>query len=321
MSVVSVTGATGFIGRHLLDRFCHRPGLMVRALAYQTPEHALPRAERLEWIRGDLADPASLKALLEPGCDLVDLAFPEGWSLEAHVGATIQLVRMAAEIGIRRVLHCSTAAVAGRAPEQRVTEETPPHPATEYETTKLEIENAWRERCGGRVELVILRPTAVFGPGGRNLLKLADALVWGSRLINYLRSSLFGRRRMSLVPVQNVVAAFEFLLDLSRPLASEVFIVSDDEDPMNNFRDVERHLMAGLGVRDYPVPPLPVPKLLLSTALQLAGRSNTDPDRIYDGQKLARAGLHHKPYSIESGLREFAAWIASGRPEPADGTG
>ncbi len=319
-SFVSITGGTGFIGRHLLERLQRRRGITIRALAHKRPDEHLPLQDRVKWIRGDLADRASLEALLQPGCDLVDLAFPQGWSREARIGATARLARSCAEIGIRRVLHCSTATVVGRAPEQRVTEETPLRPVTEYETTKLEIENTWREHCDGRMELVILRPTAVFGPGGRNLLKLADALVSGSRLLNYLRSSLFGHRRMNLAPVQNVVAAVEFLLDFSWPLASEVFIVSDDEDPMNNFRDVERHLMAGLGMRDYPVPLLPVPRRLLSTALQLAGRSNTDPDRIYDGEKLARAGLRHKPYSIQSGLREFAAWIASGRP-PAHGTG
>ena len=168
---------------------------------------------------------------------------------------------------------------------------------------------------------MILRPTVVFGPGGRNLLKLVEALTTGSRLVNYLRSSVFGRRRMNLVPVQNLVAAFEFLLDLSRPLNGEVFIVSDDEDPLNNFRDVERRLMDGLTIHDYSAPPFPVPRLMLSGALALAGRSNTDPDRIYDGQKLARAGFTRKPYSLDRGLREFATWIASGRPEIQGKTG
>lgn len=321
MSTVAVTGATGFIGKHLLEQLSRQPERALRALAHRTVETQLPHRERLKWVRGDLADTASLSALLEPGCNLIHLAFPERWSRKDHLGATARLATTAAEIGVRRVLHCSTATVAGRAPERRVTEETLPRPTTEYELTKLEIENAWREHCGDRVELVILRPTVVFGPGGRNLLKLVEALTTGSRLVNYLRSSLFGRRRMNLVPVQNVVAAFEFLLDLSRPLNGEVFIVSDDEDPLNNFRDVERRLMDALAIHDYSAPPLPVPRLVLSGALALAGRSNTDPDRIYDGQKLARAGFTRKPYSLDRGLHEFATWIASGRPEIQGKTG
>lgn len=315
MSSLAIAGATGFIGRHLLEHFRRRPGVTIRALVHETPESSLLLRERVKWIRGDLADPASLKALLQPGCDLVQLAYPDRWSREEHLGATARLATTAAEIGVRRVLHCSTAVVAGRAPTQRVTEETSPRPTTEYERTKLEIENTWREYCHDRVELVILRPTVVFGPGGRNLLKLVEALTTGSRLVNYLRSSFFGRRRMNLVPVQSVVAAFEFLLDFTRPLNGEVFIVSDDEDPLNNFRDVERRLMDGLAIHGYRLPPFPVPRLVLSGALALAGRSNTDPDRIYDAQKLARAGLTRKPYSLDRGLREFAAWIASGRPE------
>jgi nucleoside-diphosphate-sugar epimerase len=321
MSIVAVTGATGFIGRHLLEQLCRRPERAVRALAHGTVETQLPQRERLMWVRGDLADTTSLSALLEPGCNLIHLAFPGRWSRQDHLGATARLASMAAEIGVRRVLHCSTAAVVGCTPERRVTEETTPLPATEYEAIKLELEKAWRDRCSDRVELVILRPTAVFGPGGRNLLKLAESLTTGSRLVNYLRSSLFGRRRMNLVPVQNVIAAFEFLLDLSRPLNGESFIVSDDEDPLNNFRDVERRLMDGLAIHDYLAPPFPVPRLVLSGVLALAGRSNTDPGRIYDGQKLARAGFTRKPYSLDRGLREFATWVASGRPQVRVKTG
>ena len=150
----------------------------------------------------------------------------------------------------------------------------------------------------------------------QNLLKLASALHSGNRFANYARSSLFGRRRMHLVHVENVVAAIEYLIDNPAPQRGEIYIVSDDEDPANNFRDVEQFLMQAWGIRDYPVPPLPVPKVFLSVLLRLKGRSNTDPDRIYDSSKLARAGLRAKPLSLDRGLREFASWYVSVRQAP-----
>jgi nucleoside-diphosphate-sugar epimerase len=302
---ISVTGATGFIGRHLLGFLANRSDVTVRALVHGTREAALPGSARLTWVRGDLADTASLRELLRPGNDLVDLAFPQDWSQEQHLTAAHGLARVAVDAGTRRVIHCSTAVVAGRAREYRVTESTRPCPVTKYERTKLALENVWREVCGDRVELAILRPTVVFGPGGRNLLKLATDLTAGNRAVNYLRSSLLRRRRMNLVPVENVIAAIVFLLDRRESPRSDVYIVSDDDDPANNFRDVERILMQAFGIPDYPLPLLPAPRPLLSALLRLLGRA--EPHRIYDASRLKRAGLHDKARSLERALREFAA--------------
>jgi uncharacterized protein YbjT (DUF2867 family) len=69
-ATVAVTGATGFIGEHLLRRLLRRPGLKIRALAHRADDRSLPRSPQLEWIRGDLAAASSLQALLEPGCTL-----------------------------------------------------------------------------------------------------------------------------------------------------------------------------------------------------------------------------------------------------------
>lgn len=308
MRTVAITGATGFIGRHLLGRLTRRRDLTLRALTRRASDSRLPHEPGLQWIRGDLADAGTARALLEPGCDLIDLAFPARWPREKHVEAAAALAEAAAAARVRRVLHCSTAVVAGRAAERVITEETVARPAAEYEVTKLRIEETWCARAQGRFELAILRPTVVFGAGGRNLLKLAHELTRGQGLTNYLRSSVFGRRRMNLIPVENVTAAFEFLLDHPGPLDRETYIVADDEDPSNNFRDVERLLRAALGVHPASVPRLPVPAFVLAALLRLAARSNADPDRIYDGSKLRRAGLNEKPVTLAQGLSEFAAW-------------
>ncbi len=311
MSIFSVTGATGFIGRHLLHRLWQRPGVTIRALTHRTPEDKLPRLPNVEWVRGNLRDQATIDALLAPGGDLIHLAFPEHWTREQQLAANANLAERAVAVAARRVVHCSTAVVVGKTRERSVNEQTRPEPVTEYEVTKLDIEQIWRERCGDRVDLAILRPTAVFGPGGRNLITLANAVVSGNPLASYLRSSLFGRRRMNLVPVESVVEALEFVVDLPGPLRREVFIVSADEDPANNFRDVERLLRTTMDVPDYPIPLLTLPSGLLVAALRLAGRSNWDPNRIYESERLKRAGYRNQPGAFERGLREFAVWFAS----------
>jgi nucleoside-diphosphate-sugar epimerase len=159
----------------------------------------------------------------------------------------------------------------------------------------------------------------VFGPNGKNLIKLATALTSGSRFVNYLRSSLFAHRQMNLLYVRNLVAALEFLIDYQKNLGGDTFIVSDDDERGNNFRDVERALMLGLGVRDYAFPPMPVPSVLLSAFLRLAGPAKAAPTRTYDSGLLRRSGWH-KPFRLEQGLREFAAWYVATRRNPESKT-
>jgi hypothetical protein len=89
-----------------------------------------------------------------------------------------------------------------------------------------------------------------------------------------------------------------------------MFIVSEDDEPGNNFRSVERALMHGLGVRDYALPPLPVPRFALSALLRLAGSAKAMPIRTYDSSLLRRAGWH-KCCGFEQGLREFTQWYSA----------
>jgi hypothetical protein len=113
---------------------------------------------------------------------------------------------------------------------------------------------------------------------------------------------------MNLVCVENVVAALDFLVRREQTMAHEVFIVADDDDPLNNFRDIEIELMTQLGVVYYPVPPFPVPQQVLSGILHLGGRSCTDPKRIYDGSRLVRAG-YKKISTITQSLKRFAVFF------------
>jgi nucleoside-diphosphate-sugar epimerase len=200
--------------------------------------------------------------------------------------------------------------VAGNVANNVVTEETECRPSNNYEAAKLAVERLVLQANGRTFETTVLRPTAVFGAGGKNLLKLACDLVQRPAVVNYAKSCLQGRRRMNLVHIDNVTAALAFLVDAPRDVDGEVFIISDDESPINNYRDVEQILARGLGVRDYPLPPIALPRTVLSVALRLMGRTNTNPDRVYDGSKLLHAGFK-KPMPFEQGLALFASWYRS----------
>jgi nucleoside-diphosphate-sugar epimerase len=310
--MILLTGATGFLGGHLIRRLANRPAVEVRAVARSARGRALPDVENVRWIDADLGHPESLREHLAGVDTFVHLAYPPDWNIAQHLAVARALGQQAKEGGVRRVVLCSTAIVVGRSRTRRVDENTPCVPKTDYERTKLGIESALAAEVRGAYGLVVLRPTAIFGPGGRNLLKLAGELWSGHRVVNYLRSSFHGRRAMNLVCVENVVGALEFVMTRPQRLPHETFIVSDDDDPANNFRDVEAALSRHLGVGEYPVPPVPLPQAALSWVLRLAGRSAVDPDRVYDGARLRGEGFR-TAVPLAKALESFASWYRARR--------
>lgn len=304
---IAVTGATGFIGRHLLQSLARHSHAEISALS-RRPQSALSGLKQIRWVQGDLGDAGTLAELLMPGGTLVHLAYPDQWNRATHLNATRTLAEAAAQRSISRVIHCSTATVVGRTGESPVTAQTRESPQDGYEANKLSIEKLWLDLAANRFDLVIVRPCAVFGPGGRNLLKLANALLHGNPWINYLRSCLYAGRRMNLVAIENVVSAIELLITRDTPFGGKIFNISDDDDPLNRFCEVERILCRELGLPYYSVPPVRLPRFVLSTLLRASGASNINPDRTYDSSALRQLGWQNVR-SLEDGLRGFAAWL------------
>jgi nucleoside-diphosphate-sugar epimerase len=83
------------------------------------------------------------------------------------------LVARAGAAGVRRVVHCSTVGVHGDIEHPPANEDAPFRPGDVYQETKLEGEQVGRDAAAkAGVELVIVRPTGIYGPGDRRLLKL-----------------------------------------------------------------------------------------------------------------------------------------------------
>jgi nucleoside-diphosphate-sugar epimerase len=295
-----ILGASGFVGRHLLS-VAPFP-LPVKAVTRKPPSGVA--AGPVTWHAADLLDPAALGPLLGPGDIVCNLAYSNSTSRSDNVALLDNVISACAQAGVARLIHCSTALVAGAVRQHRVLESAACEPRTDYEQTKWLLEQRVLESVARGLDATILRPTAVVGPGGLNLLKLARSLQTGGSFANYLRASLFGRRAMHIVPVQNVVAAVLHVAQLQGPLQGAIFHVSCDDDPANNFRSIEAALAGALGLPARRLPVLPLPPSVLSMLLRLRGQSNGDTSRVYDPRKLLDTGFV-RPVSVARAVQEF----------------
>ncbi len=186
-------------------------------------------------------------------------------------------------------------------------EESICNPKTEYGLTKLLIEQLLQDRARGHFEFVNLRPTSVFGYEGAALTKLITNLGSGNMLLNYLKSCLFNKRKLNLVSVETVVAAILFIFDEDQEVDGQTFIVSEDDEKINNFEYVEKYLFFKLYGKYYFLPPVKVPLMILSLILRLRGRDANNPHRIYDSSKIRKFGFN-PPRPLESSLTDFVQW-------------
>ncbi|MDQ5984346.1 MAG: hypothetical protein CSYNP_00039 [Syntrophus sp. SKADARSKE-3] len=281
--------------------------LYFRLLVHKNVNASLRGGGNVSIIEGSLLDGKALNDFVVPGCIVVNLAYLHDGSLEDNLVSIDNLTETCRRAKIKRLIHCSTAVVSGRTSNNIVTENTSGKLLHEYEIIKNNIEKNILKKSDGSFEVVILRPTAIFGKDGRNLLKLADSLRCGNRFLNYIKSCTHQFRRMNLVYIENVTAAIEYLIRADRFINSEIFIISDDEDPANNYRDIEKYLMARMGCKPYRGAPISLPFPILKTMLRLTGRSNDNPNLLYDCGKLKSYGFE-KPVSFKEGLSRFSDW-------------
>ena len=175
---VLVTGATGFTGGHLA-RFLTRSGDRVRVLVRAANRELVGRGVA-EIVEGDLRDSDALKRAAE-GVEVVyhiaaiyrQAGLRDQEYRAVNAAAVGSVIDAAHAGGARRVVHCSTVGVHGDVEHPPANEDAPLRPGDIYQQTKLEGERVARE-AGARtgVEVVIARPTGIYGPGDRRLLKL-----------------------------------------------------------------------------------------------------------------------------------------------------
>jgi nucleoside-diphosphate-sugar epimerase len=178
-----VTGANGFVGSHVVERLVAQ-GERVRALVRATSDRRFLDGESVETAVGDVGDASAAGeerlARATEGCravyhvaGVVRARSQEEYDRVNAAGAA-RIARAAARAGVRRFVLVSSQAAAGpntgAAPRD---EAEPERPVTAYGRSKLAGERLVAEAArGGSLEVVVVRPPAVYGPRDRAFLML-----------------------------------------------------------------------------------------------------------------------------------------------------
>jgi nucleoside-diphosphate-sugar epimerase len=164
---VFITGALGFVGRALVERY--------RTLGAETLGLDILADPELGIVAGDISQPESWKSQLK-GCDLVihtaaivtnNVSHEEAWRV--NVLGTRRVLEVAQQAGVQRFLHLSSLAAMRFITEDQADERAPILPTgNPYVDTKIAGEHAaLAAHACGELDCTIVRPADIYGPGSR----------------------------------------------------------------------------------------------------------------------------------------------------------
>ena len=292
---LAVTGATGFVGSHLLD-VALAAGHRVVAL---TRRDQVPR-EGVTWISGDLHDTPALERLVDGAHAVIHVAgvisghtaaaFEQG-----NVEGTLTMLAAATAGGVRRFVHVSS--LAAREPKLSL-----------YGASKCRSEELV---MGSGLDWAIVRPPAVYGPGDKETLELFRMAKLGLMLMP-------PKGRVSLIHVDDLARLLLALAGTQAP--SSILIEPDDGKPGGwTHREFARALGTAVGTRPAIVSSPGILLRLAARADQLLRRDKAKltVDRaayfshrnwVVEPKRAAPPALWKPEVETHAGLKQTADW-------------
>ncbi|MHB8844794.1 MAG: SDR family oxidoreductase [Nitrospirota bacterium] len=236
--MILITGASGFVGRHLVRRL-RQEGLAVRAVV-RTPAKAQALADLgAEVVPGDINDPASLTAAAQ-GCDKVIhlvgiIQKGRGFTFRSvHIEGTRNVLDAADRAGVKHFLFQSALGTRENA-------------KSEYHKTKFEAEKLVK---ASGIPFTILRPSLIYGPGDLFTVRLAEMI----KLSPVLPVVGSGRSKIQPIYIEDVVTCIIKIITNGKHLGKTYEIGGPEQ---LNYMEVTRAIAGALGV-DRPMVHVPM---------------------------------------------------------------
>lgn len=274
MNRVLLTGVSGFVGRAVHECLSKVPTVDL-VVALRNPLAGLPDTtivEQIAEINGSTKWTSALK-----GCDVVVHAAARVHVMneassdalsefrKVNVEGSLNLARQAAEAGVRRFVFISSIKVNGEGTKLGIpyTADAVPAPVDSYGVSKMEAEEGLRAiACQTGMEVAIIRPTLVYGPGVK--ANFFNMIRWLHKGVPLPFGAIYNQR--SLVALENLVDLI--LTCAAHPAAAnQTFLVSDGEDVSTT--ELLRRMGTALGS---PARLIPIPGWVLESGAALLGR-------------------------------------------------
>jgi uncharacterized protein YbjT (DUF2867 family) len=287
--ILAVTGATGFVGSHLLDQAL-AAGHQVRALT-RRPQ---PSRDAVTWVEGSLADEAALAELVAGSDAVIHVAGSVNASRTGFADANIAGTRaMLAASGTRRFVHVSS--LAAREPQ-----------LSAYGWSKAEAERLVEASAAA---WTIVRPTGVYGPRDGEFREMFKMATKGVMLLP-------PRGRVSLIAVEDLA---RLLPTLAVEGGARTTYEADDGSAGVTHAELAHAIGRAVGRR---VRAIHVPKAALRLAARADMRARGDrakltldrvgylchPDWTADPAKRPPPALWRPRIALDEGLAATAAW-------------
>lgn len=249
-----ITGATGFMGPHLVKRLTEE-GHYCRCLVRSKKKaEKLLEYKNTEIVEGDITAPETLIGIADGVDRLLHMAtighmnnfvVPEDMFESVNVNGTMNIMKEALKAGVSRIVHCSSVAAMGICDEIPSDEKTLCKPHHPYGRSKLKAEEKVRDMViSSGLPASIIRFSMVYGPGDwRDMLKLTKLA----------KKGLFPKigTKPKLTPLIHVSDAVTgLLLAAEKGVLGETYLITNKTS--EKFDDIRQMILDGLGIKRFP---------------------------------------------------------------------
>jgi len=319
ISKILVTGGAGFIGSHIVDRLLRQDFgvVVIDNLTAGSIKNIAHREEKgkFHFIKGDILDFPTVKRTVKE----IDAVFHEAalasvthsienpiLANEVNVKGTLNLLKASSDLGVKRFIHASTAAIYGDTETSPKKENMSANPNSPYGVSKLAAENyvrTFHELYG--LETVSLRYFNVYGPRQNFDINCAYGgviTIFLNRLLRNMPPIIFGdgEQTRDFIFVEDVVEANMLALDSRNAGGSAFNIGTGIGVSVNQIADLLKELLNKKNLKNIYKEPRPVESRYSYADIRKAERT---------------LGFHPK-FDIKKGLAELIAWCKNSHNYP-----